>query len=146
MDQKELAEKLFVSPQAVSKWVRGESRPSVDNVERIYEITGFNIIGMAAATRCRKKTMRNKDLKEFDTYEKAKKEAEAILQTVGIKANYSHAVYKLCSWLLPAVICLSHHQMLAHGDEKIGYNRIYTNLLDYLDDECRKKVEGLYEN
>ena len=31
MTQKELAETLYVTPQAVSKWLNGESRPSQDN-------------------------------------------------------------------------------------------------------------------
>ena len=43
MTQKELAEKLYVTPQAVSKWLTGESRPSQDNVERIYEILGIDL-------------------------------------------------------------------------------------------------------
>lgn len=30
--QKELAEQIHVTPQAVSKWMSGESRPSQDNV------------------------------------------------------------------------------------------------------------------
>lgn len=146
MTQKELAEQLYVTPQAVSKWVRGESRPTADNVERIYNITGFNIVAMTATTRCSRKTMRNKALKEIDNYEKAIQEAESILQSAGIKLNYSHAVYKLCSWLLPAVICLTHHRMLKYKDEEIGYDSIFTTLQDYLDEDCMKKVDGLYEN
>ena len=68
MSQKEFAEKLYVTPQAVSKWVRGESRPSVDNVERIFEITGINIMEMTSTTRCSRKNMRTKSLKEIDDY------------------------------------------------------------------------------
>ena len=146
MSQKELADKLYVTPQAVSKWVRGESRPSVDNVERIFEITGINIMEMTSTTRCSRKNMRTKSLKEIDDYSKAKQEADIILEATGIRANYSHAVYKLCTWLLPAVICLTHHQMLNRKDEEIEYDWIFTYLMGYFDDECMKKVEGLYEN
>ena len=39
--QKELAEKLFVTPQAVSKWVRGESEPTHDKVVAMSKIFGF---------------------------------------------------------------------------------------------------------
>lgn len=146
MSQKEFAEKLYVTPQAVSKWVRGESRPSVDNVERIFEITGINIMGMASTTRCSRKKMRTKSLKEIDDYNKAKQEADTILQAVGIRANYSHAVYKLCTWLLPAVICLTHHEMLKRKDDKIEYDWIFSYLSEYFDDTHKNKVKGLYEN
>ena len=140
MTQKEFAEKLHVTPQAVSKWVRGESRPSVDNVERIFGITGINIMKMDNTTRCSRKTMNQKELKDIDNYVKAKREADSILQFAEIRANYSHSVYKL------AVICLTYHQMLNRKDEGIEYDWIFTNLLDYLDDQCMKKVDGLYEN
>lgn len=146
MSQKKFAENLYVTPQAVSKWIHGESRPSVDNVKRIFEITGINILEMTSTTRCSKKNMRNKSLKEIDNYSKAKQESGTILLAAGIRANYSYAVYKLCTWLLPAVICLTHHQMLNRKDEEIEYDWIFTYLLEYFDDECIKKVEGLYEN
>lgn len=146
MTQKEFAEILYVTPQAVSKWVRGESRPSRDNVERIFEITGINIMAMDITTRYSRKAMNQKELKEIDNYVKAKREADSILEFAGIRANYSRAVYKLCTWLLPAVICLTYHQMLNQEDEEIEYNQIFTNLLDYLDDQCMKKVDGLFEN
>lgn len=146
MSQKELAEKLFVTPQAVSKWVRGESRPRVDNVERIFEITGINIIEKTSTTRCSRKSMKTKSLKEIDDYSKAQQEADTILQAAGIRANYSYAVYKLCTWLMPAVICLTHHEMLNRKDEEIEYDWIYSYLSDYFDDEGMDIVKGLYEN
>ena len=146
MSQKELADKLYVTPQAVSKWIRGECRPSADNIKRIYEITDFNILEMTSTNQCSRKNKRNKSLKEIDDYTKAKQEADAILQAAGIRVNYSHAVYKLCTLLLPSVICLTHHQMLNRKDEEIEYDWIFTYLLDYFDDTCMKKVEGLYEN
>lgn len=42
MTQEELAEKLFVSRQAISKWEKGEANPDLDNVvelARIFEIS-----------------------------------------------------------------------------------------------------------
>ena len=91
--------------------------------------------------------MKLKSLKEIDNYAKAKQESETILQTAHIRSNYSYPVYKLCSILLPAVICLTHHQMLKQKQEEdINYSWIFTNLSDFLDDECTKKVVGLYEN
>lgn len=144
--QKELAEDIFVTPQAVSKWVRGESRPSLENVQRIYEMTGINVMAMANTSHCSRKFMILNNLTEIDDYTKAKQEAEMILQKASISENYSHAVYKLCTWLLPAVICLTHHQMINRVDDGIEYNDIFTNLIEYLDDEGIKKVPGLFEN
>lgn len=42
MTQEELAEKLFVSRQAISKWEKGEANPDLDNVvklARIFEVS-----------------------------------------------------------------------------------------------------------
>ena len=44
MTQKELAEKLFVQPQDVSKWVNGECEPSKENMIRLNEILNINMI------------------------------------------------------------------------------------------------------
>ena len=146
VEQKKLAEKLYVTPQAVSKWVHGESRPSLDNAKLIYKVTGFNIMEMEIRLQSSDKKMEIKDLKEIDDYTKAKQESKDILQTAKIRENYSHTVYKLCTWLLPAVICLTHHQMINQTEEEVDYSRIFTNLLDYLDDQSIKKKQGLYEN
>ena len=147
MTQKELADKLFVTPQAVSKWIRGESRPSLDNAIGIFELTGIDVIRMTNTARCSKENMKKKDLAAIDDYTKAQLESEAILQATNIRVNYTYPVYKLCSLLLPAVICLTHHQMLNKQDgQDVDYSRIFTNLSDYLDEECPYKQPGLYEN
>lgn len=38
MTQEELAEKLFVSRQAISKWEKGEANPDLENVVKLAEI------------------------------------------------------------------------------------------------------------
>lgn len=149
MSQKELAEKLYVTPQAVSKWIHGESIPSGDNIKRICELTGINVVEKATLNRQKKemlKTMKDKTLTEIDDYTKAGKEAEELLVSADIRGNYSYAVYKLCSWLLPAVIGLTYHQMRMHKSEEIEYGCIFSNLLDYFDDNLDVKMDGLYEN
>lgn len=48
MTQKELAEKLYVTPQAVSRWENGEVEPSVDAIStmaKIFQVTTDEIIG-----------------------------------------------------------------------------------------------------
>ena len=48
MTQKELAEKLYVTPQAVSRWENGEVEPSIDAIStmaQIFNVTTDEIIG-----------------------------------------------------------------------------------------------------
>ena len=48
MTQKELAEKLYVTPQAVSRWENGEVEPSIDTIStmaQIFDVTTDEIIG-----------------------------------------------------------------------------------------------------
>lgn len=43
ISQAELAEKLFISPQAVGKWERGESMPDITTFNRLAEILGVDL-------------------------------------------------------------------------------------------------------
>lgn len=85
------------------------------------------------------------DIAEINTYEKAKSKANEILAETGIENKYSHAVYVLCSRLLPAVIGLTYHQMFKPKYETDFYS-IFYNLNDYFDKEPNHKCPGLYEN
>ena len=78
MTQKELADALHVTPQAVSKWFTGEGRPSQDSVIGIYKILGVDLtraMALKMKPEVRKTAMGNHKLQEIDNYEKAKKEA-----------------------------------------------------------------------
>ena len=87
LSQKEFAELIHVTPQAVSKWLNGESRPSQDNVILIFETLGIDLTKemVLQNSRCRKKGMEMTELQELDSFEKAKKESAFILERVGIK-------------------------------------------------------------
>ena len=43
MSQAQLAQRLFISPQAVGKWERGESIPDIATVNRLAEILGVDL-------------------------------------------------------------------------------------------------------
>lgn len=43
MSQAQLAERLFISPQAVGKWERGESVPDIVTISRLAEILGVDL-------------------------------------------------------------------------------------------------------
>jgi len=43
MSQGALAEKLFVTPQAVSRWERSETQPDVDTIKKIAQIFGVTV-------------------------------------------------------------------------------------------------------
>lgn len=149
MTQKELAEKLYVTPQAVSKWLTGESRPSQDNVERIYEILGIDLTKEVVAKRhLNKKCMKETNIEDLNTFEKAKKEAISILDELGFASKYSHSVYTLCNWLLCSVIGLVYHKYINNHDKEVtfDYGDIYFELEDYIKREVSYDKPGLYEN
>lgn len=105
---------------------------------------------MSKQTRmCSAIAMNHLDLKEINTYELAKKEAEVILSRAGINHLYSHSVYALLSWLIPATIGLTYHQMIrlrGNDREEVIYEDIFQNLKDYFNADCCPIVHGLYEN
>src|SRR5688572_30788730 len=43
ISQAELAQRLFISPQAVGKWERGESMPDITTFNRLAEILGVDL-------------------------------------------------------------------------------------------------------
>jgi ribosome-binding protein aMBF1 (putative translation factor) len=46
MTQKDLAEKLQVTPQTVNSWVKGNSNFTIDTIVRIEEVLGVELIGV----------------------------------------------------------------------------------------------------
>ena len=148
MLQKELAEKLYVSPQAVSAWARNEKRPSKDNIKGIYQILGIDLTREMVKIEESERTalVMNKRLEDYDNYEKAKSESEFILNDIGAREKYSYPVYKLLKWLISAVIGLTYHQMLHENNDTIKYNDIKGNLGSYLNAELPHIEKDLYEN
>ena len=43
MSHSALAEKLYVTPQAISRWERGETQPDVDTIKRLSEVFGCTL-------------------------------------------------------------------------------------------------------
>lgn len=137
MTQKELAEKIFVSPQAVSQWIKGEKQPSRDNVMRMTEIFGDNFLEAVLKKGSSNKTIMKKqpvEIKDLDTFEKAQTEAKSIVDSSGIQ-NYSYAVYSLLLWLTTAVIGLSYHEYINKKiEEEIEYDYIFFHLNDVVEE------------
>ena len=48
MSQKDLADKLYVSPQTVNSWVKGNSNFTIDTIVRIEEALGVELIAVNA--------------------------------------------------------------------------------------------------
>lgn len=46
MSQKDLAEKLHVTPQTVNSWVKGSSNFTIETIVRIEEVLGVELIGV----------------------------------------------------------------------------------------------------
>ncbi|NLR82460.1 pentapeptide repeat-containing protein [Chitinophaga eiseniae] len=51
MSQAKLAQQLFISPQAVGKWERGESMPDITTFNRLTEILGVDLNHFSAGAR-----------------------------------------------------------------------------------------------
>ena len=139
MQQKELADKIHVSPQAVHKWIKGESQPTFDNIQLMTEIFGVEF-----GEKMLKKGLQNKkimerqqsELKDLNTIEKAEAESKLLLDEMGAR-NYSHATYVLLTWLVPAVIGLSYHQFINNRDKEAEffYEDIFFHLNNFFE-EC----------
>ena len=139
MSQKELAEKICVTPQAVSKWIKGESQPTFDNITMMVEIFGPEFGDKAIKKGIQNRKMMKKqhsELKDLNTIEKACAEADLLLEEIGAR-DYSHATYVLLKWFIPAVIGLTYHQFINNKDKETEffYEDIFFNLNNYFE-EC----------
>ena len=139
MSQKELAEKIYVTPQAVSKWIKGESQPTFDNIKLMVEIFGLEFGDKVIKKGIQNRKMKQKqhsELKELNTIEKACAEADLLLEEIGAR-DYSHATYVLLKWFIPAVIGLTYHQFINNKDKETEffYEDIFFNLNNYFE-EC----------
>ena len=144
MTQKELAERMYVTPQAVSKWVSGASMPSVDNIAMIKEILGVDLIEESVkASRKGRTAMKRQhcELQDLSTIEKARDEAKLILEEAGIAGNYPHHIYILVEWLVTATIGLTYHKMLNDKDsyEEFDYSCICCELESFFEEEATHK-------
>lgn len=144
MTQADLAKAIHVTPQSVSKWVRGDSRPTQDNVVMIREILGINLTEeMVKESRKGKTAMKKEhcELKDLNTIEKAKDEAKLILEEAGIAVNYPHHIYILVEWLVTATIGLTYHKMLNHKDtyDEFDFGCVYCELESFFSEETRHK-------
>ena len=138
MTQKELAEAIYVTPQAVSKWISGESRPTLDNAIEIDKVLGINLTAEMARKERKEKTMnyQPQELRKLDSFKKASDEAKLILERANITQNYSHAINELLHWLLSATIALTYNQLITYKktnefDEEPDYGWIASNLDDF---------------
>lgn len=148
ISQKELAEKIHVTPQAVSKWVRGEAEPSRDNIVEI-----GNTLGREIAEKLFRKGLKDREnmkkepteLKDLNNIDKAYAETKNILDGSGVQ-NYSHAVYKLLTWLVTAVIGLTYHRYIHNKDKEEGtiYEDIFFYLNDLVEDNGKTIEEHFY--
>lgn len=142
--QKDLAEKIYVTPQAVSKWIKGISQPTFDNVVRMADIFGQKFYSQSyKKLNGGKKNMiaNDKNLQNLETIEKAKEETDKLLEEINI-CNYPHSVNVLLSWFVPAVIGLTYHKYINNVDENEGYT--YDDIFFYLNnyfEECYEKFD-----
>lgn len=78
LTQKDLADKLFVTPQAVSRWENGEVEPSISMLEKIADIFGVS-------------------LNELIGKELPKQEEKEVIKTVENESKHVLAVCEVCN-------------------------------------------------
>lgn len=61
MTQKELADKLYVSDKAISKWERGLSLPDIGIIEKLSDYLGVNVSEILKGERIERMTKKNSD-------------------------------------------------------------------------------------
>jgi len=70
LSQEELAEKLFVTRQAVSRWENGETTPTLDTLKAISETYGVNaatLLGLSEPPVCQSCAMPLENIADFGT-------------------------------------------------------------------------------
>lgn len=146
LTQKEIAARMKVSEQAVSGWVNGTIRPDDEHATKLAEMLEMDrsaIIGLYPKRwRGKKGTglmMNEMDILQLDSIEKAVAITDKILDITKIKEHYSHSIYMLLSWLLPAVIGLTYWQKVDDKRNIYGVNAeyIFINLTDLMEADIR---------
>lgn len=147
--QKELAEAIFVTPQAVSKWINNQSQPTFDNIKAMSDVLKVDLARkLIASERRNKKIMKqHATLQDLNTFEKAEDEAKLILEEARIEDHYPYSTYILLQWLITATIGLTYHNSLKprkEEQEEYNYDDIYSFLNNYFE-ECFR-YRGQYKN
>lgn len=143
LSQKELAEKINVTPQAVSDWVNGKKQPSLDNIMLMSEIFGEEFGEKVIRKGIKDKRSMKKqpsELKDLDSFEKAKEEAKMILDGSGAQ-NYSHAAYTLLLWAVECAIGLTYHWYIHNKNKEEG--TLYEDIYFYLNDLIEERGKNM---
>lgn len=70
LSQDEMAQKLFVTRQAVSRWENGETTPNIDtlkNISKTFNISANVLLGLPQEPVCQSCGMDLKDIEDFGT-------------------------------------------------------------------------------
>ena len=95
LSQEELAEKLNVSRQAVSKWECGESLPDTDNLISISKLYGVSLDELVANANAESApTLIQADVEEMDEDELEDKEEEAYFSYDGTPADTKRKILR----------------------------------------------------
>ena len=105
ISQKELAEKLYVTPQAVSKRISGESFPTTENILRMGEIFGpsFKREFFMKGVNFKKNMNNYKDLKELNTSQKVLEEADNIIEKSKLYGYSGKAITLARMYIIKAI-------------------------------------------
>ena len=96
MTQKNLADKLFVSAQAVSRWENDEVEPSIGTIlelAKIFGVTSDEILGIEAKEESSEKKEENEKNSQQEAPEKQEKE-ESTRQFLAVCENCNQPIYE----------------------------------------------------
>lgn len=100
LTQKELADKIYINQQAISKWESEKSRPNLESCMLIAKVLKIDLNDLIGA-----KTMNmNTYFNALDTIKKIEDISGNILNEISIETKYGYEVNLLCKWSLILVI------------------------------------------
>ena len=115
LSQKEFAEMINVTPQAVSRWLNGDSRPSQDNLVMIYKVLGLDYTREMIENSAEESLSPCQfHIDEIKTYDDAIDESLRVLDVMQIEKNYSHAIYYVFTLILPIAVAVARYNVINH--------------------------------
>ena len=122
ISQKELAEKLYVTPQAISQWVHGKSRPDQEYWKSLQELLGINVINILFNTENTGETKMNiTPLEQTTDIETLNQAVNEIVDNCLIDQTYKYTITEMLKHTLHLVIAYEiYYEEITHHHDDAG--------------------------
>ena len=126
LTQKELAEKLYITDKAISKWERGQSFPDISMLEPMAEILGVTVLELLRGER----VAEDETLTVQDAHEIIEESLTISDEEINRKHTKSKSIILLCSvtimFFVSLVLNIRNVLEQNHGVGVIGTNNPYS--------------------